>query len=223
MAYKLLTEVRWEDGYYRKYYCQSATDLTSLPTSPTIAIGSIAELENGTVYRLSNANTWSVYSSATGAGVNAGKSAASTTRPADTTAYAANDVVATATANLTFAGVLPIAGQQFIVTGVTFEIDVNAVPSGMGGFRLHLYNAAPTVIADNAAYDLPAGDRAKYLGYIQLASPVDNGATLWSQNDNINFNGKLVTTSLYGILVTDSAFTPAASTVKTITLYAIGV
>lgn len=64
MAYKLLTEIGWEDGYYRRYYCQSSADLTSLPTSPTIAIGSEAVLENGAVYRLSNANTWLIFTGA---------------------------------------------------------------------------------------------------------------------------------------------------------------
>jgi len=73
MAYKLLTEVRWEDGYYRKYYCQSATDLTSLPTSPTIAIGSEALLEDGSVYKLSNANAWAIYSPATSTVVSVGQ------------------------------------------------------------------------------------------------------------------------------------------------------
>jgi hypothetical protein len=222
MAYKLQTEVGWEDGYFRKYYCETATDLASLPTSPTIAIGSIAELENGTTYKLSNANTWKLFSSVTGALIGSGKSSASVTRPADESAYAANDVIATATANFTFANVLPVA-QQFIITGVSLRIDAAAIPAGLQGFKLHLYDTIPTVIADNVAYNLPAADRAKYLGYIQLAAPVDNGDTLWSQNDNINLNGKLVTTSLYGILTTDNAFTPSSACVKTITLYTIGV
>lgn len=95
----------------------------------------------------------------------------------------------------------------------------------MTTFRLHLYNAAPTAIADGTAFDLPAGDRAKYLGYINLAAPVDLGATLWSQNDSANFNGKLAdsSTTLYGILETIGAFTPSAQTVKKVTLYILGV
>lgn len=222
MAYQLQQEIAYADGYFRRYFCASASDLASLPTT-TIRAGSIAELENGTIYRLSNAGTWTAYASATGAGINSGASSASFTRPNDTTAYAANDVVATATANLTFASVLPIAGQQFIITGATLEIDAAAVPAGMSGFKLYLYNALPTVIADNTAYNLPSADRAKYLGYIQISTPIDIGDTLWSQNDNINFNGKALTTSLYAILVTDAAYTPTSACVKTITLYTIGV
>lgn len=156
---------------------------------------------------------------------NSGKSSCSTTRPDDATPYAVNDVVGTADANMTFADILANAGQQFIVTGVTLETDAAAIPAGMGNFKLHLYDANPTVIADNAAYNLPAGDRAKYLGCIPIAMPVDLGDTLWSQNDNLNFNGKLAagSTSLFGILTTDNVYTPSNLAVKEITLYTLGV
>lgn len=103
------------------------------------------------------------------------------------------------------------------------RIDAAAIPAGMSTFRLHLYNAAPTAIADNAAYNLPAGDRAKYLGYISLSTPVDLGATLWAQDDNINFSGKLAATSLYGILQTVGAYAPTAECVKTIALNVVEV
>ena len=69
MAYVFLTEVKFENGFYRKYWCASTADLSSLPTSPTIAKGSEAVLESGAVYRLSNANTWLIYSPATSSGV----------------------------------------------------------------------------------------------------------------------------------------------------------
>ena len=152
---------------------------------------------------------------------NAGKSSASVTRPNDATPYGINDVVG---GLLTFADVLP-ASQQFIITAVNQRIDVATVPVGMGGFRLHLYDAEPTAIADNAAFNVAAADRSKYIGYIQLAAPADIGDTLWSQNDGINMNGKLAaaSTSLYGILTTDNAYTPSNLAVKTVTIYAVGV
>jgi len=153
---------------------------------------------------------------------NAGKSTASFTRPNDTTAYAAGDVVGTAAANLTFANVLPNV-QNFIITGMTMRIDSAAVPAGMGGFKVDIYSAANTVIADNAARNLVAADRSNFLGTISLATPVDMGDTLFSQNDNINFNGKLVTTNLYAVLSTDNIYTPVAETVYTVTIYTIGV
>ena len=148
-----------------------------------------------------------------------GKSAATFTRPDNTTAYTALDVVAS-TVNLEFAAVMQKPGNMFKVTGATLEIDQAAVTSGITTFLLHLYDAAPTVIADNAAFDLPAGDRAKYLGNITLAAPTDLGATIWSQNA-IDFTGKLASgsTALYGILQTTGGWTPAAEVVFNLTMY----
>lgn len=143
------------------------------------------------------------------------------TRPNDTTAYTAGDVVGESPAtNMTFANVLPNAAGAFVILGARIRIDVAAIPSGMAGFRLHLYNAAPTAIADNAVYNLPSADRAKYLGYITILTTRDIGDTVWVQDDNLNATGKLAagSTTLYGILETIGAYTPTASTVKTITL-----
>ena len=151
---------------------------------------------------------------------------ASQTRPNDVTAYAALDVVGqNPAANMTFANVLPNAGGTFVVLGARLRIDVAAIPAGMSSFRLHLYNAAPTAIADNAAYNLPVADRAKYLGYVEISNVQDIGDTLWSQATGLNFMGKLAvaSTSLYGILQTVGAFTPTASVVKTVTLNIVAV
>ena len=151
---------------------------------------------------------------------------ASSTRPNDTTAYTALDVVGeNPAANLIFNNVLSNAGGTFIITGARLRIDAAAQPSGMSSFRLHLYNAAPTAIVDNAAYNLPAADRAKYLGSILLSSLGDFGDTLYYQEDNVNLELKLAadSTTLYGILQTVGAFTLTAQTVKTITLAVAGV
>jgi hypothetical protein len=154
-----------------------------------------------------------------------GRSSALAARPDDATPYSAGDVVGTAAANITFANVLDNTGQQFIVTGISLRIDVANIPAGLGGYKLYLFDANPAVGVDNAAFKLLAADRAKFLGVIQLATPIDVGDALWSQNDNINFNGKLAaaSTSLYGILTTDNAYTPSNNAVKTVTIYAVGV
>ena len=145
---------------------------------------------------------------------------ASQTRPADTTGYTALDVVGQSpAANMEFATGLD-AGSGFVIFGARLRIDAAAIPSGMTSFRLHLYNAAPTAIADNAAYNLPAGDRAQYLGYVEVSGVLNLGNTLWIQATGVNFVGKLAagSTSLWGILQTVSAYTPTASVVKTVTL-----
>lgn len=147
-------------------------------------------------------------------------------RPDNPDIYAIGDVCGTSPAtNLTFSNVSNIAGSGFFITGVNLEIDVAAIPAGMGAFRLHLYNAAPTAIADNTAFNLIAADRDKYLGYIDIVAAIDLGDTLWSQNDNLNFKGKLAaaSTTLYGVLETRTAYTPTANAVKKVILKVVAI
>jgi hypothetical protein len=153
---------------------------------------------------------------------------ASFTRLADTTAYNAGDAVGGASAILSYAGIASGSspGRNVMITSAALRIDINALPAGMSGFRLHLYSAAPDPIADNAAWDLAsAGDRTKYQGYIDFAAPVDFGSTLYAQVDSINHQVQLAdaAAALFGVLVTMGAFTPAASTAWTVTLRALSV
>lgn len=141
---------------------------------------------------------------------NAYRSAPTVTRPANVTPYTAGDVVGGA---ITFTSVGPDGGHV-IITTADLRIDVAAVPSGMAGFRLYLYDATPpSALADNAAWDLPSGDRANFLGYVDLGTPVDLGSTLFVQVANPGVQVKLAsgTTSLYGYLVTAGGYTPAAN------------
>lgn len=132
------------------------------------------------------------------------------TRPANATPYSAGDVVGGA---ITFTGAGPAAGHV-LITSADLRVDVAAVPSGMANMRLHLYDATPpSAIADNAAWDLPSGDRANYLGYLDLGTPADLGSTLYVQLTNPGLQVKLASasTSLYGYLQTIGAFTPAGN------------
>jgi hypothetical protein len=92
----------------------------------------------------------------------------------------------------------------------------------MGNQRLHLYSAAPTAIVDNAAHNVPAGDRASYLGWINLGTPTDVGDTIVTQADNLGKVLRLApgSTSLFGMRQATAGFTPTASAVSTITLHA---
>lgn len=154
-----------------------------------------------------------------------GPASASITRPANTDAYSAGDVVSnstTAPTVLEFANIGP-AGGRVVLQAAALRIDVAAVPSGMGSFRLHLYTISPTAINDNAAFNLPAADRSKYAGFVELATPQDLGDTLWSQTEYVGRLVKLeaASTSLYGILETRGAFTPSSGTIKTVRLSAL--
>jgi hypothetical protein len=150
----------------------------------------------------------------------------STTRPNDTNAYAAGDVIGTATnatAAMKFTGIGPTGGV-IRITGSRHEIDVAAIPTytGTWSFRLHLYSITPpSALGDNAVWDLPAGDRPYYLGFVDLGSPVDFGSTLYIQQTGLDYDFELTTADLWGYLVTNAAYTPTALAVKTTKLYAL--
>lgn len=141
---------------------------------------------------------------------------------ADTTSGA----VASATAGsaiLTFGTAGRRGGDSVYITDVNLRWDVTALPSGATTFRLHLYNAPPDAIVDNAAWDLSsAADRTKYLGYVDLSAPVDLGSTLVSQNPKVNRLVRLeaansvAASKLYGILQTIGGYTPASGSVMAV-------
>ncbi len=142
-------------------------------------------------------------------------------RKADTVLYAANDVIGTDTSAIhEFTNIGPSGGNIYI-TDVALEVDTTAVISGMTSYTLHLYDASPTAILDNAAWDLGASDRTKYIGSIALGTPVDIGSTLYVQTSNINKMVKLATgsTSLYGEIVTVGTWTPTSGLVFVVDLH----
>lgn len=119
--------------------------------------------------------------------------------------------------------VMGLKGGRLILTNADLRIDVSAVPSGMTTFTLHLYDASPTAILDNAAWDLVSGDRAAYLGYIDLGTVVDVGSTLFVQTGQLNKEIKLAADSqtLYGLLQTVAGYTPASGTVYAVRLHTL--
>ena len=140
------------------------------------------------------------------------------TRPSNATAYTAGDVVGdtSGSAILTFSNMGPNSGYVLIQSAALIFSD-SAVPSGMGSFRVHLYSASPTAIADNAAYDLVSADRSAYMGYFDFPAPVDFGSTLYTQTDYIGRMIKMATssTTVYAQIETKGAYTPvSASTVE---------
>ena len=146
------------------------------------------------------------------------RTTATITRPSNTTAYTAGDVVGdtggSAIISLTAAG--PTAGFV-LVQSISLVFSDSTVPSGMGAFRIHMYSASPTAIADNAAFDLLSGDRANYMGFIDLPTPQDLGSTIYTQ---VDYPGRLIklaaaSTTLFVEIETRGAYTPvSASTVS---------
>ena len=154
------------------------------------------------------------------------RSVVSFARPSNTTAYTAGDVIGVAdtgtpanagSAIHTLTSIGP-AGGYVLIQSVELLIGNTSVPSGMGGFRLHLYTASPTAILDNAAFDLVSGEVANYVGFVDLPTPADFGSTLYSQAD---YSGRLIklasaSTSLFAELQTIGAYTPASGTIYTL-------
>jgi hypothetical protein len=146
------------------------------------------------------------------------RTTATITRPSNTTAYTAGDVVGdtggSAIISLTAAG--PTAGFV-LVQSISLVFSDIVVPSGMGAFRIHMYSASPTAMADNTPFDLTSSDRATYMGYIDLPAPQDLGSTIYTQTD---YPGRLIklaaaSTTLFVEIETRNAYTPvSASTVS---------
>jgi hypothetical protein len=145
------------------------------------------------------------------------------TRPANTTDYTAGDVVGVADVSvaanagsaihaLTDAG--PVGGE-ILITGCDLYIHAGTALTDGTTYRLELYDASPTAILDNAAYDLVAGDRTKHLCSIDIAAPTDKGATLVSQNNQLQQQVQLATGSstLYALLVDVGGSTPTSALV----------
>lgn len=141
---------------------------------------------------------------------------ATTTFTCGTTAYAINDCVGASGANaaldLGVAG--PSAGIVEIVSA-SLEIDAAAIISGETSYRLYLYNVTPpSAINDSSPWvGVASGDRASFLGYIDLGTVIALGstpATLYVRQDNIGTRVKLSGTHLFGYLVTNGAYTPTA-------------
>jgi len=129
-------------------------------------------------------------------------------RPANQTAYGAGAVIGGV---ITLTNVVNAAGV-FYFTDVKLMLNIAAIPSGMGAFRLHLYSSSPPSNYTNTnTWDLPAGDRASYIGYVDIPTVVDLGSTLYVKATQLNEMMQSAGTTLYGYLITPTGFTPGAN------------
>ena len=147
-------------------------------------------------------------------------STATFTRPNDTTAYAANDLVANST---TAGSVSPMSfyfPKQFDSAKiVAVKIRKSGTTATNGNFHIRLYSASPTVAnGDNS------NQAATYLGKVDPAiveAFTDGCAVVDSLSESADIHFELGNTGrVYGLLVADAAYTPAANEVFTITLVA---
>jgi hypothetical protein len=146
------------------------------------------------------------------------------TRPADTTAYAANDVVSNNTTTTTLGTLTNCArvnaGSGYIV-GARLATDKKSITPR---FRVHLFNASnPTVAADNVAHKSVYADLSKRIGTFDLAAMATDttnsdvsAATDWTLR--IPFVCAAASRDIFFFLETLDAFTPASGEKFTLVL-----
>ena len=149
-----------------------------------------------------------------------GKSLTSTctfTRPADTTAYSINDVIADSTSAptvISFTNIARAVGGQSYIVKVRIMTDQKTCTARM---RLALFQTAPTLINDNSPKTRLWANRVISLGSIDFDPMTTEDATnstaasaMWTSAP-VNIVCDAASTTIYGILSTLDAFTPASA------------
>jgi hypothetical protein len=135
------------------------------------------------------------------------------TRPANTTAYTALDVIGGASSAIHELNLGVPAGALVQIDTMSLTMNRATVPSGMGTVVCHIYTAAPTAIADNAAFSSAAADFALYAGSITLSTPaVVGGGFIYSRADYAGLKIRLTTSSIFVVPQTTGGYTPASAT-----------
>lgn len=137
-------------------------------------------------------------------------------------AYGALDIMSTAKTltwadsdgNLFWGGLLKIISLRMTIAA-------SALQASEAAYALKMYSVTPpSARADNAAWDLPSGDIAAYVGSQAIVAPTDVGSALVTETDNINKIISVASTGLtFAELVTVPAFTPTA-VARVVTLFA---
>lgn len=143
---------------------------------------------------------------------------ASYTRPADTTAYAAGDVVANSTSAatiLSFTGFARAPGLGGVVQNAVLIDSVAAATKPW--LELYLFDTAPTMQNDNAAWAPSDAELEKCLGVIvfdgtatNAFKTTSNGGLVASGAVSLSMQCASGSSTLYGILVARNAYVPAS-------------
>jgi hypothetical protein len=120
----------------------------------------------------------------------------------------------------TFTDMCDEIGGHIMITSATLEID--GATAEATAWRLYLFSVTPpSALADDAAFALASGDRASFLGQIDLGTAVDLTDTQWVEVHGINKHVKLAGNNLYAYLVNLTTVTPAA-VAHIVTLHSVG-
>jgi hypothetical protein len=101
------------------------------------------------------------------------------------------------------------SGATIKINSVSLRIDGGTAETT--AWILYLFSVTPpSALADDAAFVLASGDRASFLGKVDIAQTVDVGDTLFQEAQNVNKQVTLAGTGLFGYLVNGTALTPQA-------------
>jgi hypothetical protein len=130
-------------------------------------------------------------------------------------AHGARDVLGTAQ-EFKLLGTGP--GESIIIN--TSEILIAGATAVTTIWEVHLFSVTPpSAQADDAVFNLPAGDLSAYLGFVPIAQTVDYVDNQYGHTLNVGKQVKLTGTSVFGVLVPVSAITTQA-VAHTVTLHA---
>ena len=147
------------------------------------------------------------------------------TRPADTTAYTANDVVSDNTTTTTMqalANAARVSGGSGYIVGIRIATDKKSIVPAL---RVHFFNTTGATLAgDNVAYKEVYADGSKRVAYYDMpamttAVDTTNSDMSRSVDMTMRIPYTCVATSLYYVLETLTAFTPASGEKITVTVF----
>lgn len=147
------------------------------------------------------------------------------TRPADTTAYAANDVVSdsiSATTMQPLANAARVSGGSGYIVGIRATTDKKSIVPRV---RVHFFNTnGATLAADNVAWKEVYADASKRVGSWDMPAMSTGADTTNSDMSRsldlaVRIPYTCAATSLYYVLETLDAFTPASGEKLTVTIY----
>lgn len=139
------------------------------------------------------------------------ESTATITRAANTTAYTASDPNFDVYGGLFELQNIGQADKGIFLSFFEISLNLSAVPSGMTSFTVYLYRTAPTSIADNSIWTIGSDPPLDSLGFNVSMSRAKGGGKVVGNIKDLNQLFVLSSTSLWGYIVTNGAFTPAAN------------
>ena len=149
----------------------------------------------------------------------------SVTRPANTTAYAAGEVIGTATTDvIAIAGVARLPGGSGLVTDA-LVIDQGGAAAAVA-LEVYLFSVTPTAQADQTAFALSSTDLAGLIAivplnvsYVTNAGAGTTGSRVYTATGiNTGFVCASGSEALYAVLVVRAAYTPVSGEQLTVVL-----